>query len=102
MPQDQDPPEYNSIYSDFELLLTKIMTLPGKEERITLINLMACRIKAKKHILEASEEDQDLSKDIVHNDALCESSDVSRVRNHVQRSAKKMVHGCEKCPPALA
>ena len=104
MSNDQDPPHYNSIYSDFELLLTKIMKLPGTEERITLINLMACRIKAEKNNLEGAREGHDCSKDVVTN-ALCESSDVSIVRNHGESASmdeeclgppkkRRAVHGC--------
>ena len=67
MSKGQDPPHYTSIISDFELLLTKIKKLPWKEERLKLINYMACRIQAEKNNPEASRarkrEGQDCSKD---------------------------------------
>ena len=79
MSKGQDPPHSTSILSDFELLLTKIKKLPGKEERIKLINHMACRIQAEKNNLEAfrtrEREGQACSKDVV-NKAQCEYSDI--------------------------
>ena len=94
MSEDLDPSSCTSIYSDFELLIAKIMRLPGKEVRATLIKYMACRISAEIYNLEEIRDGQDCSKGVIN--ALCESSGVLAVSNIGQSALKEECLGSPK------